>query len=135
MLKQEQDSRKRNRGANLQRAILKSVAIAGVVSVAVLAPNAIQALKVLGVDKILDRNAKQGINTSRRRLVEKGFLSYTKDGFITLTKKGGHRLYQLEKNDYKLPRPKKWDKKWRVLIFDISEKKRELRDKVRLTLS
>jgi len=135
MGKLEKESYKRNRGVHLQRAILKSVAIAGVLGVAVVAPNAVQILKLLGIDKTLNRNAKQGINVSRRRLVEHGLLSYTKDGFITLTKKGTQKLHELEKHDYKIPRPKRWDKKWRVLIFDIPEKKRFLRDKIRLTLS
>ncbi len=135
MGKLEKESYKRNRGVNLQRAVLKSVAMAGVVSVAVVAPNALRVLKLLGVDKMLNRNTRQGINVSRRRLIENGFLSYPKDGFIRLTKKGEQKLYELEKHDYKLPHPKKWDKKWRVLIFDIPEKKRLLRDKVRVTLS
>lgn len=134
MGKLEKESRKRSRGANLQRAILKSVAIAGVMSVAIVAPNAMRVLNLLGIDKILDRNTRQGINVSRRRLVENGFLSYTKNGFIKLTSKGEQKLYELERHDYKLPHHKKWDKKWRVLIFDIPERKRLLRDKVRFTL-
>lgn len=135
MGKLEKESHIRNRGAHLQRAILKSVAMAGVLSVAVVAPNALRIFKMLGVDKMLDRNTRQGINVSRRRLVERGLLSYTKEGFVELTKKGEQKLYDMEKCDYALPRPQRWDKKWRILIFDIPEKKRLIRDKVRLTLS
>ncbi|MDO8492773.1 MAG: CRISPR-associated endonuclease Cas2 [bacterium] len=134
MGKLEKESYKRSRRAYLQRAILKSVAIAGAISVAVVAPNAMQILKMLGVDKKLNRNTKQGINVSRRRLVEHGLIAYAKNGFLKLTKRGEQKLLMLEKYDYKIPHPKRWDKKWRVLIFDIPEKKRQLRDKVRLTL-
>ncbi|MEK7614084.1 MAG: CRISPR-associated endonuclease Cas2 [Patescibacteria group bacterium] len=135
MGKMEKESRKRTRGSHLQKAVLNSVAVAGIIGVALVAPNAMRILKMFGLGKVKDRHARQAINTSRRRLVEKGLLLHSKDGFLKLTKKGEYKLYELERHDYKLPHPKRWDKKWRVLIFDIPEKKRLLRDKVRLTLS
>ena len=135
MGKMENESRRRTRGVHLQKAILQTVATVGIIGVALVAPNAIQILKLFNLDKTKKYHLKQAINTSRRRMVEKGLLSYNKDGFLEITKKGGAKLYELERNDYKIPQPKRWDKKWRVLIFDIPEKKRLLRDKVRLTLS
>ena len=30
--------------------------------------------------------------------------------------------------DFKFNKPRKWDKKWRVIIFDIPEKKKKVRD-------
>src|SRR6185503_5238760 len=44
---------------------------------------------------------------------------------------GDRKLKQLEIANYKLPRPKRWDRKWRIVIFDINEKKRKLRDQIR----
>lgn len=30
--------------------------------------------------------------------------------------------------DFQIQKPKRWDKKWRVMIFDIPEKKRKIRN-------
>ncbi|MBI5470465.1 CRISPR-associated endonuclease Cas2 [Candidatus Kaiserbacteria bacterium] len=30
-----------------------------------------------------------------------------------------------------LPRPRRWDRRWRIIIFDIPEKKKNVRDRVR----
>lgn len=114
-------------------AILKSVAAVGVLSVALVAPNALQMLKMFGAKSY--RRQREVVNRSRARLIESGFLRRNGQGFMELTSKGETRLRLLEQNDYKISPPKRWDKKWRVLIFDIPEKRRFLRDKVRLTLT
>jgi len=44
---------------------------------------------------------------------------------------GEKKLRHWELQDYKFKRPHKWDKKWRVVIFDIPEKKRKARDQIR----
>ncbi len=43
-------------------------------------------------------------------------------------------LLYLEQSDFKIQKPKRWDKKWRVLIFDIRERQRGIRDKLRRAL-
>ena len=67
-------------------------------------------------------------------MVDKGFLEYGSKGFLKLTEAGQAELRRLEGNDYHIPIPKKWDGKWRVIIFDIKEERKTLRDKVRRTL-
>jgi len=131
MGKLEQKVKIKARRKYIQKCILGTVATAGLLSVAVLAPNAIQALRQLGLVK--SRRQIEIINNSRKRLVASGFLRY-ENKFLRLTQKGEARLRQLELADFKLKRPKRWDGKWRVLIFDIKEKRRYLRDKIRLTL-
>ena len=54
--------------------------------------------------------------------------------FVRLTQKGEDRLRKFELMGYKLKKPKKWDKKWRMLIFDIKEERKGTRDKIRFTL-
>ncbi len=109
------------------------VATAGFLSVAALAPNAIQALGILGG---FNKSKRQNeiIANSRKRLVAHGLLEYTPEGFLRLTSKGETKLEQLELREYKIKKPRRWDKKWRVLIFDIREERKALRDKVRTTL-
>lgn len=53
---------------------------------------------------------------------------------MRLTAKGEVKLRKLELRDFKMKRPKRWDERWRVLIFDIKERQRDTRDKVRRTL-
>lgn len=129
---QEKDLRARIRKGEIQKTVLKTVAAVGILAVALLAPNAMQILNLFGGKR--KRNLGQAINTSRRRLVAHGLLQY-KNGFLELTKKGTSKLEELERREYRLPIPSRWDKKWRVLVFDIPEHKRVLRNKIRLTLA
>ncbi|HEY4496229.1 MAG TPA: CRISPR-associated endonuclease Cas2 [Candidatus Paceibacterota bacterium] len=127
----EKDSKRRTRNNNIQKIILQTVATAGFLSVALLAPNALQAFKQIGL--LPKPRQKYIFNLSRNRLVKAGLLTY-EDKFIRLTTKGEAKLRQLELYNYKLKKPKRWDKKWRVLIFDVPEKNRSIRDKVRNTI-
>ncbi|MDO8590813.1 MAG: hypothetical protein Q7R65_02430 [bacterium] len=128
----EQESRKRTRRKNLQKIILRSVAVAGVLSVALLAPNALVAIDKLSGGKL--RRQKEFVNSSRKRLVKAGLLRQDKNYRLTLSPKGEAKLRQLELKEYKIIKPKRWDKKWRVLVFDIRENHRNIRDQLRHTL-
>ncbi|OHA26994.1 MAG: CRISPR-associated endonuclease Cas2 [Candidatus Taylorbacteria bacterium RIFCSPHIGHO2_02_FULL_46_13] len=131
----EKEMRKRTRRRNLQKILLRTVAAAGFMSIALLAPNALQALAKLGFINFKRKyQEKTLINRSRDRLIKAGLLARNEEGLLRLTPKGMAKLRQLELVDYKLPRPRRWDGKWRVLIFDIKEERKSLRDKVRRTL-
>lgn len=121
---------KRTKNQKLQQAILSSVAIAGLLSVTFLAPNAIQVLKSFGFNS--GKRQKERINQARDRLLKTGLLEKSEKGFLSLTSLGETKLRGIEYKELK--RPKKWDCKWRVLIFDIPEKRRVTRDKLRRTL-
>ena len=127
----EDKSKKRKRRGDIQKAVLTSIKLAGLLSVAVLAPNAVRVLKSFGL--IPGRRQKEIILRSRDRLVDVGLLKY-EDSFLKLTDKGEVYLRNLEMKDWKINKPHKWDSKWRMLIFDIPEYRRSLREKVRLTL-
>ncbi len=131
MVNLEKESSKRRSRNNMQKAILASVKIAGLLSFAVVAPNSIKYLKSFGV--IPGKRQKEIMARSRDRLIQNGLLKY-KNGFIRLTEKGQKRLDSLEIKSWKFDKPKKWDSRWRMLIFDIPEKRRSLRAKIRLTL-
>ena len=131
MGKLETESRKKTRIANIQKAVLATVAVAGMISLAAIAPNVIGALGKMG---ILKKPRQDSIHRARKRLIDHGLLEY-KDGFLELTEKGEAELRKVQSSEYKLKKPKRWDGKWRVLIFDIKEQKRTLRDKLRQTLA
>ncbi|OGF62827.1 CRISPR-associated endonuclease Cas2 [Candidatus Giovannonibacteria bacterium RIFCSPHIGHO2_01_FULL_45_33] len=53
---------------------------------------------------------------------------------IVLTEKGKLRAMEFSIDDLKIKLPPRWDKKWRVVMFDIPEKNRQARDALRSKL-
>ena len=111
--------------------VLKSVAVAGILAGGILAPNALGAMADLSL--IPGKRQREIIDTARKRLIRRGLLEY-KNGFVRVTEKGAAALQRLELRNYKIKKPKRWDKKWRVLIFDIPEKRKRTREQIRTTL-
>jgi len=125
--KLEEQNRKRVRKENLQRVILGSVAIVGVLSVGLLAPNVIVTMNKLGI--LPNPRRKEYISSSASKLTKRGLLKF-RDGYYQLTKEGEKLLRRWELANYSLKRPKRWDGKWRMVIFDIPEKKKRVRMQV-----
>lgn len=131
MGKIEERGRKRARKRNFKKIILRAVALAGVLSVALVAPNVLGAMRKLGIP--LGPNDAPAITRARRRLVLNGFLAY--DGkILKVTPKGQKALRWLEVNDYGHHKPIRWDGRWRVLVFDIPEGMRQTRQRLRTLL-
>jgi hypothetical protein len=131
MGKLEEGSRKRTRRANIKKLVLASAAVAGGISVSLVAPGVLGAMGKLGL--IPSARQLEIIKRSRSRLVVRGLLTY-QDNLLHLTPRGEKVLRRLELCDFRLQRPKRWDYKWRVLIFDIPERRKSLRPKIRYTL-
>lgn len=132
----EKELKKDIKKTNIQKIILTSIATAGILSVALLAPNAIQILKNFGLDKKL-KSFKYNTNRSLSKLISSGMVVFVeKDGkkFLKLTKKGKLKMMTYKEYNFKFQKPKKWDKKWRIVIFDIPQSKKSQRDKLRFTL-
>ena len=51
--------------------------------------------------------------------------------YISLTEKGKKEAGWLQINALKIKKPKKWDKKWRIVIFDIAQLKKIQREAFR----
>lgn len=112
--------------------ILAAIAGVGLLSLAVVAPNAIQLLKVFRrnnprhhslqyIEGVIGKLQKRGLAEVERR-----------DGnpFVCLTKKGEWELLKYKLKEKTLKK-KKWDGKWRLVIFDIRESRRLIRDRIR----
>ncbi len=127
----EKESRKRTRRTNIQKLVLASVAVAGGIGVALIAPGVLGAMSKLGL--VPSARQMEIIKKSRSRLIARGLLVY-RGTMVHLTPKGEQVLRRLELSDFRLHRPKRWDRKWRVLIFDIPERRKGLRHKIRRTL-
>lgn len=119
MGKLEQRSHIRTRSNDLQKIILGTVAAAGVLGIALVAPNVLKSMYDLG---FLPRQRQdEYTRSSASKMVKKGLLAYDGKRY-RLTADGERMLHRWQMIDSKLDRPKRWDGKWRVMIFDIPEK-------------
>jgi DNA-binding transcriptional regulator PaaX len=116
---------------------LRALAGAGMVSVAVMAPNMARLMKdfdkgKLQKDRLYERTRKS------IALLKKNGLIRTSGAYKTLrvelTQKGRQMAEEAEFEQYQIPEPAFWDGKWRVVIFDMSEKRRKTRDRLRALL-
>lgn len=128
MGKLEENSGRKVRRGEIQSLILETVKLAGILSVGLVAPNVIKSMHQLGIIS----NKRQGeiVSSSASKLVKKGWLKFN-GKFYELTAEGEKKLRQFQFQGYKLTQPKRWDGKWRVIIFDIAEKRRAVRDRIR----
>lgn len=123
--------RKTTKG-DVTRTILAIMKASGAIAAALIAPNTLQAFAKAGI--VPNKRQKEVINRTRDVLVKDGSMRRDAQGFLTLTKKGEEKLQAYSRSDYTLLVPRIWDKKWRVLIFDVPEERKTLRDKIRNTL-
>jgi DNA-binding transcriptional regulator PaaX len=131
MMNLEKRARERAKKANLKKIILETVTFVGIISFATLLPNVFMAMKRLGL--LTHKRQEETIKRARSNLIKRGMLKF-KDNHLEITSKG--RLYLLKnispfRDKKKKP---KWDGKWRVLIFDIPQKRKRDRDLIRRAL-
>ena len=133
----ETEARKMRRRGYLKNALLASVAISGIVLVATIAPNAFAQLRYLPAMK--RAQLRYRAKTTLERLAVQGLIDFEKrDGksYARITPEG-QKVLLLEQHKASLRNVKKrrWDKRWRVIIFDIPERRRRTRDRLRITMS
>lgn len=131
MGKLEIESRKRTKRHQLRKIILETVKAAGFISMALTLPNVLGAMLKMGL--IPSLHQKYVVGNATKRLVGSGLLEW-QDSKLRLTQKGEKELRALTLSEYGQKIPRKWDKKWRVLIFDIPEHRSGLRQKIRIIL-
>ena len=133
----EKEVKKRDKRARLQKIILSTIFALGGLSVALIAPKMTKVLVKFEPEFMKDKYRKYSFNRSLVRLKDAGFIVFEKTergNFACLTPKGKEKLRQLTIHNFKIKKPKKWDGKWRLLMFDIKEKRKSTRDKIRHNL-
>lgn len=128
MGKLENKTAKKTRRTRTQEAVLTAIWTAGVLSIGLVVPNVIGAMNKL--DILPHSRASEVIKSIASRLRKKGLVKF-ENGYYSLTSGGEKLLSYWQMSDFKLKKPARWDGKWRVIIFDIPEKKRWARDEVR----
>ena len=132
----EKDIAQKIRRDRIVEIILKTVAAAGFLSIALLAPNALQIVKIFEKGK-RGQNQKYYLKTAAARLAKQGLIEFKKTDrgtFLRITPAGERKLRTIDLDNFQIKKPKKWDGKWRIVIFDIKEARREVRDKLRTSL-
>lgn len=109
--------------------IVIAIGVLGVVSAAIVAPGL---AKVIPLLKKIDIAR---INQELKRLRKRGLVEIIKlnNGIteVKLTKEGKRKLARYQIDLLEIEKPKKWDGKWRIIIFDIPVKKNFARELLR----
>ncbi len=105
--------------------ILLALGIIGFVSLALVAPGISKAIP------LLEKIDLARINQEIKRLKKRGLVEIVKrkSGLeeIKLTKEGKVKLKSIKLGLLQIEKPQKWDKKWRIIIFDIPIQKNKSR--------
>ncbi|MBI2475925.1 MAG: hypothetical protein HYV67_01635 [Candidatus Taylorbacteria bacterium] len=114
--------------------LLQALLIAGATALVLSSPYAARQL-LKGIRKeFSERKLKNSFYYLRQR----GFIKYEErngHAFLSLTKEGKRAAGQYSFfNKEKISRPPKWDKKWRLVLFDIATEHRSKRNALRFLL-
>ncbi len=128
----ESEARYARRKGYVQDAVLAAVGISGMLLVAMAAPSALQLLGKLGIGK---KRFGEQARSALSRLARDGLVvfeeSYGKK-YARITEKGKHMLMlEQQKALLGLTKGKRWDKRYRIVMFDVAEKRRILRVRLR----
>lgn len=115
------------RYGEIAKQILVTVGIAGVVVLAAAAPGVLYAAKLFDKDqrRFSKKDRTQKAAQAIRRL-QKNRLIVVKERrgkfVVELTKEGKRKFKEIQFENLQITKPPRWDKKWRIVIFDIPEK-------------
>ncbi len=130
----EVGAKKKRKRRNIRNALLLAIGIAGTITVAAVAPNIFQILGKTGVLAQLKYQSKSVLT----RLKMKGEIEFIKqDGmrYVRLTERGEQALaLEQQKVSLAKERVKKWDHRYRLVIFDIPEKRKHIRERLRFEM-
>lgn len=112
--------------------ILLWLLLGGLITIAATSPYFLQNL-IRGYSR-WKKYPKAKVSTAFHRLKKEGLIDIqtsNKQIHISLTSEGKMKAGLFQIDSLKIKRPKAWDKKWRLLTFDISEKKKIIREALR----
>lgn len=123
---------------SIQRNILRVLYAGGVLTVALVAPNMMRIIDPFDKSQSRRRELYTRIRLARNRLKQRGLVREEKRAggvYLRLTPMGKRIIEKVLMREYFIPEPVRWDGKWRVLIFDIKEKRKHIRNTLRRLLA
>ena len=112
--------------------ILKTLAVGGAVYIAAGSPYFIR--NIMRAWRRLKRHSSKKVYDTFYRLEKKGLITTRKEGrqiYIGLTEEGKKLANWMQIDELEIKKPRKWDGKWRLIVFDIAELKRVYREAFR----
>ncbi len=112
--------------------ILSWILIAGLITLAATSPYFV--INLLKGHKKWQKYPRRKVSDAFYRLRKEGLIKISQHNhqiFISLTPRGKARAGTFQIDSLKIPTPKRWDKKWRMLIFDIEELRKIYREALR----
>lgn len=109
-----------NRKAQIMKGIVLGLGLTAGLAVAVIAPNLFAVLGQLHSSTKKYKPAQ--LKRSLQNLKEKNLVSISQEGsktVVRLTKNGKQKLLKYKLEELKIKPTTKWDRKWRMVIFDI----------------
>lgn len=127
----EKKGKERARKRDLKKAVLGAVQAAALAGALLAVPNLPVALHKLG---LMPASYDSGnISRSRKRFIRQGLI-VERDGRLRITDRGQRELRLIEVREAARNLNRKWDGRWRILIFDIPEYRKAVRNKIRRSL-
>ncbi len=120
-------------------AVLTIAALGGVISLGILAPNMIGGLgKLFNSERSISRKRYQEIWRAFHYLRKSHLFEFVeeKDGYVLYRPSllGMKKIRKLVYDELALLKPKRWDRLWRLVIFDIPKNLHKIRDALRRKL-
>lgn len=111
--------------------ILKTGAVLGL---AIFAPGVLRVFKDFSKDEPWREYYPSSLDKVTRRLYRRGYVEVIyemEQPVVKITEKGRIEVLKYDLDKLEIKQPKRWDGKWRLVIFDIEEKYRTVRDLIR----
>ncbi|HCC59598.1 MAG: hypothetical protein A2402_03400 [Candidatus Staskawiczbacteria bacterium RIFOXYC1_FULL_37_43] len=118
--------------SEIAKDILGSLIIGGMIAVAATSPFFI--INLIKCFKGLKKYPNKKVYDTFYKLKKQGLVDFYKKNnqiYISLTEKGKKKAGWMQIDALKIKKPKKWDGKWRILLFDIMETKKFHREALR----
>ncbi len=120
--------------SEIAKEVLTILLISGMVAIAATSPYFVYNLLRVFKFKQLNKYKNKKVYDTFYNLKKQGLIVFTKRGrqiYISLTEKGKKKAGWLKIDNLKIKKPRRWDRKWRILLFDIAEMKRIYREALR----
>ena len=119
---------------------LSIIATTGLLTTAIVAPNALKLVPWLFPNRDIQRRKQyQKIWRSFNDLKQQGMFKFVEEkdeySVYKITDRGKQKIKRVLWDELSINPPKKWDKKWRLVIFDIPEKFKMARNSLSKKLS
>lgn len=118
--------------SEITKDIFEILLVAGMVAIASTSPYFI--INILKAYKRLEKYPKNKISDTFYRLRKRGYIKFSEEKgqiYISFTAEGKKAAGWMQIDSLKIKKPKKWDKKWRIVTFDISNLKTLYREALR----